>query len=60
MKSFIFAAREGVNEDERDYMTTMIKADINCTVGTINDIKKELRDVDALKVTYSARKGEIE
>jgi biopolymer transport protein ExbD len=60
VKSFIFAAREGVNEDERDYMTTMIKADINCTVGTINDIKKELRDINALKVTYSARKGEIE
>ena len=58
--SFIFAAREGVNEDERDYMTTMIKADINCSVGTINDIKFQLREINALKVTYSARRGEIE
>ena len=60
VKSFIFAARESVNEDERDYMTTMIKADVDCSVGTINDIKKELRDINALKVTYSARRGEIE
>ena len=58
VRSFIFAARETVNEDEQDYMTTMIKADINCSVGTINDIKKELREVNALKVTYSARRGE--
>ena len=60
VRSFIFAQREGVNEDERDYMTTMIKADVNCSVGTINDIKKELREINALKVTYSARRGEVE
>ncbi|MDT0553183.1 MAG: biopolymer transporter ExbD [Bacteroidetes bacterium MedPE-SWsnd-G1] len=59
VRSFIFAAREGINEDERDYMTTMIKADENCSVGTINDIKKELREINALKVTYSARPGEL-
>lgn len=60
VRSFIFAQREGVNEDERDYMTTMIKADVDCSVGTINDIKKELREINALKVTYSARRGEVE
>ena len=60
IKSFIFAAREGVNEDERDYMTTTIKADVNCSVGTINDIEKELREINALKVLYSTRRGEIE
>ena len=60
VRNFIFAAREGVNEDERDYMTTMIKADVECSVGTINDIKKELREINALKVTYAARSGEVE
>jgi len=60
VRSFIFAAREGVNEDERDYMTTTIKADINCSVGTINDIEKELREINALKILYSTRRGEIE
>ena len=60
VRSFIFAEREGVNEDERDYMTTMIKADVKCSVGTINDIKKELREINALKITYSARRGEVE
>ena len=60
VRSFIFAAREGVNEDERDYMTTTIKADKNCSVGTINDIEKELREINALKILYSTRRGEIE
>lgn len=60
VRSFIFASRESVNEDERDYMTTMLKADVNCSVGTINDIKKELREINALKITYSARRGEVE
>ena len=60
VRSFIFAEREGVNEDERDDMTTMMKADVKCSVGTINDIKKELREINALKITYSARRGEVE
>ena len=60
VRSFIFAAREGINEDERDYMTTMIKADKECSVGTINDIEKELREINALKITYSTRPGQRE
>ena len=31
-------------------MTTSIKADKDCNVGTILDIKEQLRDVNALKV----------
>ena len=38
-------------------MTTLIKSDINSTVGTISDIKKELREINALKVTYATRQG---
>ncbi len=57
VRNFIFEARESINEDERDYMTTMIKADKNCSVGTINDIEKELREINALKITYSTRPG---
>lgn len=58
IKNFIYTQREGVPSDEQSAMTTLIKSDKNSTVGTINDIKKELRDINALKVTYATRPGQ--
>jgi biopolymer transport protein ExbD len=55
VRNFIYASRKKVPEEEQDYMTTLIKGDEKSSVGTINDIKKELREVNALKVTYSTR-----
>ena len=57
VRNFIFAKRADISDDEVDYMTTLIKADENSSVGTINDIKKELREVQALKINYTTRKG---
>ena len=57
VRNFIFAKRADISDDEVDYMTTLIKADENSSVGTINDIKKELREINALKVTYSTNIG---
>ena len=57
VRNFIFAKRADISDDEVDYMTTLIKADENSSVGTINDIKKELREINALKVTYSTNMG---
>ncbi len=37
-------------------MTTSIKADKESNVGTITDIRLKLRDVNALKISYSATK----
>ncbi len=59
VKYFIFAERESHSEDEIPLLTTSIKADINSNVGTITDIKEELRNVNALKINYSTRKGDI-
>ncbi|RUA10124.1 MAG: biopolymer transporter ExbD [Flavobacteriia bacterium] len=59
VKYFIFAERETHSEDEIPLLTTSIKADIDSDVGTITDIKEELRNVDALKINYSTRKGDI-
>ncbi|MFQ3297991.1 MAG: hypothetical protein ACI921_001984, partial [Polaribacter sp.] len=39
------------------YMTTSIKADKESNVGTIIDIRLKLRDVNALKISYSASKA---
>jgi len=55
VRNFIYMSRKKVPEEEQSYMTTLIKGDENSSVGTINDIKKELREVNALKVTYSTR-----
>ena len=57
VRNFIFAKRADISDDEVDYMTTLIKADEKSSVGTINDIKKELREINALKVTYSTNIG---
>jgi len=53
IKYFIFAERDTHSEDEIPLLTTSIKADIETNVGTITDIKEELRNVNALKINYS-------
>jgi biopolymer transport protein ExbD len=54
VKGFIFANRDKLQEDEVPFMTTLFKVDVNSKVGTLADCKKELRDIDALKITYAA------
>ncbi len=57
--SFIYSEQEKHNPEEVPYMTTSIKSDVKASVGTIHDIRMELRDMDALKVSYSTRSGDI-
>jgi biopolymer transport protein ExbD len=59
VKYFVFAERETHPEDEIPLLTTSIKADIDTNVGTITDIKEELRNVNALKINYSTLKGDV-
>ena len=55
--SFIFAERAIRKEEEVKFMTTSIKADKEANVGTILDIKEQLRDINALKISFSTTKG---
>jgi len=55
--SFIYSERALRKEEEVKYMTTSIKADRGANVGTILDIKEQLRDIDALKISFSTTKG---
>jgi biopolymer transport protein ExbD len=55
--AFIINERSKVSEAEVPFMTTSIKADKESNVGTIIDIRLKLRDVNALKISYSASKG---
>ena len=54
IRSFITLARANVSDSEVPFMTTLFKADINSKMGTISDIKKELREMDQLKISYAA------
>ncbi len=55
--NFIFIERRKHSEDEIPLLTTSIKADMKANVGTISDIKQQLREVNALKINYSTLKG---
>ncbi|MFD2567284.1 ExbD/TolR family protein [Pseudotenacibaculum haliotis] len=55
--AFIFRERETVSEGEIPFMTTSIKADREASVGIITDIRLKLRDVNALKLSYSTNTG---
>ena len=55
--AFIINARTKVAENEIPFMTTSIKSDKQSSVGTIIDIRLKLRDVNALKVSYSTNTG---
>ena len=55
--SFIFSERALRKEEEVKFMTSSIKADKEANVGTILDIKEQLRDINALKVSFSTTKG---
>ena len=55
--AFIIGSREKISEAEVPFMTTSIKADKESNVGTITDIRLKLRDVNALKVSYSTNKS---
>jgi len=55
--AFIMNARLKVSEAEVPFMTTSIKADKQSSVGTITDIRLKLRDVNALKLSYSTQKS---
>jgi hypothetical protein len=55
IKNFILTKRESVMQSDINRLTTSIKADVDTEVGTIYDIKEKLRDINALKINYSAR-----
>lgn len=54
VKNFIMISRVGKSEDDISRMSTVFKADKETKLGTLADIKKELREIDALKIGYAA------
>ena len=58
IRDFIAAERDAMSEADRTFMTVAIKADENTRMGIVTDVKQELRKCSALKIMYTARKGE--
>ncbi|MCU4174652.1 ExbD/TolR family protein [Carboxylicivirga sp. N1Y90] len=54
IQSYIAQARDNMKESDQPKMTTSIKADRECPMGVITDIKQALRKAAALKINYSA------
>lgn len=59
IQAFIFSERETKREELIPYLTTALKVDGETNMGLISDIKQELRLIDALKINYTTRKGEV-
>ena len=57
--NFIILEREKVDERLVPQMTTSIRADKDTKMGIVTDVKQELRKINALKINYSTKKGDI-
>lgn len=57
--AFIQAERASKREELVPFLTTALKVDKDASMGTIMDIKQELRKVNALKINYTTKKGDV-
>ncbi|MDE0771255.1 MAG: biopolymer transporter ExbD [Salibacteraceae bacterium] len=55
VQPYIIGKREEVNEAEIPLLTTSLKVDGDTEMGIVTDVKQELREVQALKISYSTR-----
>lgn len=60
IKQYILAERAKKREELIPFLTTALKVDVDTKMGLIGDIKQELREVDALKINYTTRKGDVQ
>ena len=58
IRDFISSERDALSEQDRAFLTTALKIDGETRMGIVSDVKQELRKASALKISYSARKGE--
>jgi len=57
LPEYIIAEREARDEKEVPFMTTSLKVDQDAKMGIVSDVKQELREMNALKINYSTKKG---
>ncbi|WP_103867082.1 biopolymer transporter ExbD [Aquimarina sp. I32.4] len=57
VKAFVLAERAARREEEIPFLITALKIDGKTNMGLVGDIKKELRQVQALKINYTTKSG---
>ncbi len=57
IREFVEKERAARNEIDRPLLSTTLKVDGNVKMGIVTDIKQELRQVGAFKITYATRRG---
>ena len=57
--AYVLAERATKREELQNVLTTALKVDGETNMGVISDIKQELRKVNALKINYTTRIGDV-
>ncbi|WP_213521274.1 biopolymer transporter ExbD [Nonlabens sp.] len=58
VQTFVNTKRNAMDEDDKDSMTVSLKVDQNSQVGILTDVKQELREAMALKISYTSIEGD--
>lgn len=59
IKTFIAIERNSKREELVPLLTTALKVDKDANMGLVGDIKQELRKVNALKINYTTKRGDV-
>ena len=58
VQTYVNTKRNAMDEDDKDEMMLSLKVDQNSQVGILTDVKQELRDAMALKISYTSIEGD--
>ncbi|OUS15556.1 biopolymer transporter ExbD [Nonlabens dokdonensis] len=58
VQTYVNTKRNAMDEDDKDEMMVSLKVDQNSQVGILTDVKQELRDAMALKISYTSIEGD--
>ena len=57
--AFVASERASKREELVPFLITALKVDKKANMGIVGDIKQELRKVNALKINYTTRQGDV-
>lgn len=55
---YVKTKRASMSETDQRFMMVSLKVDDDAKVGVVTDVKQQLRKANALKINYTARKGD--
>jgi biopolymer transport protein ExbD len=58
VRTYVDTKRNAMDEDVKDEMMLSLKVDQNSQIGILTDVKQELREAMALKISYTSVEGD--